>query len=72
MDPSYLATLVFVGSNEKVYMPPKSVVYQRYLRKFSKQGKKLETDLGLEEVDVSASDQEVRCLSSQGVRRVRT
>ena len=23
MDPSYLATLVFVGSNEKVYMPPK-------------------------------------------------
>ena len=22
MDPSYLATLVFVGSNEKVYMPP--------------------------------------------------
>ena len=47
MNPAYLATLVFVGSNWKVYMPPKEGIYQRYLRKFTKQGKLLEADLGL-------------------------
>jgi hypothetical protein len=47
MNPAYLATLVFVGSNWKVYMPPKKDIYQRYLRKFTKQGKLLEADLGL-------------------------
>ena len=35
MNPAYLATLVFVGSNIKVYMPPKLDIWQRYLRKFS-------------------------------------
>ena len=50
MNPSYLATLVFIGANEKVYMPPVSDIWQRYLRKFSKQGKFLEeSDLGLAE-----------------------
>ena len=43
----YLATLTFVGNNEKVYMPPKKDIWQRYLRKFTKQGKLLESDLGL-------------------------
>ena len=47
MNPAYLATLVFVGSNWKVYMPPKKDIYQRYLRNFTKQGKLLEADLGL-------------------------
>ena len=45
MNPSYLATLVFIGSNMKIYMPPKNEIYQRYLRKFSKNGKLLEADL---------------------------
>jgi hypothetical protein len=44
MNPSYLATLVFMGSNQKVYMPPVKDVWQRYLRKFTKQGKLLEAD----------------------------
>ena len=57
MDPSYSATLVFVGSNEKVYMPPKTDIYQRYQRKFSKQGKQLEANLGLQEVDNSSPDE---------------
>ena len=48
MNPAYLATLVFVGSNIKVYMPPKLDIWQRYLRKFSKNGKLLEADLGLQ------------------------
>ena len=26
MNPGYLATLVFVGSNRKLYMPPKNVI----------------------------------------------
>ena len=29
-------------------MPAKKAIFQRYLRKFSKQGKLLEADLGLE------------------------
>ena len=29
-------------------MPAKKAIFQRYLRKFSKQGKLLEVDLGLE------------------------
>ena len=44
MNPSYLATLVFMGANQKVYMPPVKDVWQRYLRKFTKQGKLLEAD----------------------------
>ena len=43
----YLATLVFIGSNRKVYMPSKKDIFQRYLRKFTKGGKLLEADLGL-------------------------
>ena len=50
MNPGYLATLVFVGSNRKLYMPPKNVMWQRYLRKLSKNGKLLESELGLIEV----------------------
>ena len=59
MNPAYLATLVFVGSNIKVYMPPKLDIWQRYLRKFSKNGKLLEADLGLQsapEEGAAASD----------------
>ena len=44
---AYLATLVFIGSNRKVYMPSKKDIFQRYLRKFTKGGKLLEADLGL-------------------------
>ena len=44
MNPAYLATLVFIGSN---YMPPKKDIWQRYLCKFTKQGKLLENELGL-------------------------
>ena len=48
MNPAYLATLVTVGANEKVFMPSKKDIFQRYVRKFSKQGKLLEEeDLGL-------------------------
>ena len=47
INPDYLATLVFVGSNYKVYMPPKKDIYQRYLCKFTKGGKLLEAELGL-------------------------
>ena len=47
INPDYLATLVFVGSIYKVYMPPKKDIYQRYLRKFTKGGKLLEAELGL-------------------------
>ena len=32
MNPAYLATLVFIGSNEKAYMPPTKDIWQRYLR----------------------------------------
>ena len=46
-NPAYLATLVFIGSNRKVYMPSKKDIFQRYLRKFTKGGKLLEADLGL-------------------------
>ena len=45
---STLATLVFIGSNYKFYMPPVKDIWQRYLHKFTKQGKLLENDLGLE------------------------
>ena len=48
MNPAYLATLVFIGSNYKCYMPPTKDIWQRYLRKFTKQGKLLEDELGLE------------------------
>jgi hypothetical protein len=48
-----------VGSNAKVYKPPKKDVEQRYLRKFSKNGKTLLVDYtansGLAVVD-SAED----------------
>jgi hypothetical protein len=48
MNPAYLATLVFIGANCKVYMPPTKDIWQRYLRKFTKQGKLLEDhSLGL-------------------------
>ena len=40
--------LVFIGADEKVYMPPTEDIWQRYLRKFSKNGKLLEADFGLE------------------------
>ena len=33
-----------MGANQKVYMPPVKDVWQRYLRKFTKQGKLLEAD----------------------------
>jgi len=46
MNPSYLATLVFIGSNFKVYMPPTKDIWQLYLRKFTKNGKLLEMELG--------------------------
>ena len=48
MNPAYLATLVFIGSNYKVYMPPTKDIWQRYLRKFTKYGKLLENEVGLE------------------------
>jgi hypothetical protein len=55
MDPAYLATLVFMGANRKVYMPPVKHIWQRYLRKFSKQGKLLEADgLGLADAPAAA------------------
>ena len=54
MDPAYLATLVFVGSNLKVYMPPMKDIWQRYIRKFSKNGKLVEEDIGLAAGDAPA------------------
>ncbi len=53
MNPAYLALLVFVGANHKVYMPPVKDILQRYLRKFSKAGKLLDAD-GLGFMDASA------------------
>ena len=47
MNPSYLASLVFVGSNRKVFMLSTKAILQRYLRKLSKNGKLLDADLGL-------------------------
>ena len=50
INPAYLSTLVFVGSNLKFYVPPMNDIWQRHLRKFSKNGKLLEDacpDLGL-------------------------
>ena len=47
INPDYLATLVFVDSNYKVYMPPKEDIYQRYIGKFTKGGKLFEAELGL-------------------------
>ena len=50
INPAYLATLVFVGSNLKHFMPAVKDIWQRYLRKFTKNGKAcelLENDLGL-------------------------
>ena len=55
MNPAYLATLVFIGSNRKVCMPPVKDVWQRYLRKFSKAGKLLDADgLGLTDAPAPA------------------
>ena len=45
MNPGYLATLVFIGANHKGYMPPVKDIWQRYLRKFTKNGKLLEMEL---------------------------
>ena len=47
MDPAYLSTLVFVGSNEKVFMPSKEDIFQRYTRKL------LEAELGLASTDAT-------------------
>ena len=44
MNPAYLAILVYIGMNSKVYMPPTKDIFQRYLRKFSKAGKLLDAD----------------------------
>ena len=51
MNPQYLAILVSIGANAKVFMPSTKDIWQRYLKKFSKNGKLLETDMG---VDVNA------------------
>ena len=58
MDPGYLASLVFIGSNRKVHMPAAKDILQRYLRKFSKLGKLPESDVGLAE-DSGDLDSEV-------------
>ena len=55
MNPAYLAALVFIGSNEKSYMPPIKEIYKRYLRKFTKSGKLLEDEVG-PEVEVKAEE----------------
>ena len=51
MNPGYLATLVYMQHGRKpegVYMPPVKDVWQRYLRKFTKNGKLLDEEgLGL-------------------------
>ena len=49
MNPAYLGTLVFIGSNQHVYMPPSKDIWQRYLRKFSKNGKLLEANCGFDD-----------------------
>ena len=55
MNPAYLATLVFMGANQKVFMPPVKEVWQRYLRKFTKQGKLLDADgLGMSDAPAPA------------------
>ena len=46
MDPGYLAQLVYIGSNHMIYMPPMKLIWQRYLRKFTKNGKLLEAEFG--------------------------
>ena len=57
IDPNYLATLVFMGANMKVYMPPVKDIWQRYLRKFTKQGKLLDADgLGLADEPAPSPD----------------
>ena len=55
MNPEYLATLVFIGSNANGYMPPTKDIWQRYLLKFTKNGKLWETELNLE---IKQEDQE--------------
>ena len=50
-------TLVFIGANYKFYMPPVKDIWQRYLRKFTKQGKLLENDLGLAEIKVESDNE---------------
>ena len=41
----WLLFFVIIGGNMKVYMPPtKDMIFQRYLRNFSKNGKLLDTD----------------------------
>ena len=51
MNPQYLAILVSIGANAKVFMPSTKDIRQQYLKTFSKNGKLLETDMG---VDVNA------------------
>ena len=46
-EPGHLATLVYMGANRKVYMPPMKDVWQRYLRKFTKNGKLLDEERAL-------------------------
>ena len=52
-------------------MPPKKDIWQRYLRKFTKQGKLLEFDLGLMEEAPRATERGVSCHRGWwgGVRR---
>ena len=55
MNPAYLAILVFIGANRKVYMPPTKDIFQRYLRKFSKAGKLIDADgLGFADIPIAA------------------
>ena len=56
MNPGYLATLVFVGSNEKMFTPAAADDFQRYLRKFSKNGKLIEVDLGMDSTTDSTTN----------------
>ena len=52
---------VIIGGNMKVYMPPtKDMIFQRYLRKFSKNGKLLVTD-GLGFADAPAGTPACTC-----------
>ena len=48
MNPAYLASLVFIGANEKAHMPLVKAIWQRYLHKFSKNGQLLETEFEFE------------------------
>ena len=57
----WLLFFVIIGGNMKVYMPPtKDMIFQRYLRKFSKNGKLLDTD-GLGFADAPADTRACTC-----------